>query len=79
MVSFWPYRSNWSGVTSRNGCSLVQAALFTSRSMGPTSFRAASVAAQSARSTHTGTMAGLWRGAKEEVRVFTFKVKAERE
>lgn len=54
-VSYW---SNLSGVTSRNGCRLAQAALFTSRSMGPMSLREASVAPQSARSTHTGVMEG---------------------
>lgn len=43
-------------MTSRNGCRLAQAALLTSRSTGPTSCRACSVAPQSVRSTHTGVM-----------------------
>lgn len=50
------YCSNLSGVTSRNGCRLAQAALLTSRSTGPTSCRACSVAPQSVRSAHTGVM-----------------------
>lgn len=50
------YWSNLSGVTSRNGCRLAQAALLTSRSTGPTPCRASSVAPQSVRSTHTGVM-----------------------
>ena len=54
------YLSNSSGVTSRKGCREAHAALLTSRSIGPTtsSRNAASVASQSARSTHTGLMDG---------------------
>lgn len=58
-VSYW---SNWSGVTSKNGCSLAHPALLTNRSTGPMLFRLASVASQSARSTHTGVMDALWNG-----------------
>lgn len=53
-----PYWSNCSGVTSKKGCRLAQAALLMSRSKGPASRRATAVASQSDRSTHTGMMEG---------------------
>lgn len=52
------YVSQASLVTSRKGCNRATAALFTSRSTGPTLLRACSVASQSARSTHTGSTPG---------------------
>lgn len=50
--------SHASLVTSRKGCSRATAALFTSRSTGPTPPSARSVASQSPRSTHTGSTPG---------------------
>ena len=55
------YMSNCSGVTSRKGCSMAHAALFTSKSTGPMSLSAASVVSHSDRSTHTGLIEGHWR------------------
>lgn len=52
------YMSYASLVTSRKGCRNATAALFTSRSTGPTPPSACSVASQSARSTHTVSTPG---------------------
>ena len=52
------YMSYASLVTSRKGCKNATAALFTSRSTGPTPPSACSVASQSARSTHTVSTPG---------------------
>lgn len=52
------HRSKASRVTSRKGCSTATAALFTSSSKGPAAPTAASVASQSARSRHKGSMPG---------------------
>lgn len=64
------YTSKLSCVISRKDSSLAQPALFTSRSTGPTSFSARSVASQSAKSTHTGLMEEHCRfGDEEKVKV----------
>jgi len=67
------YLSNSSGVTSRKGCSKAHAALFTSRWTGPTtsSRSAASVASQSARSTHTGLMDGHCGDDDTDTHIYT--------
>lgn len=52
------HRCRASLVTARNGCSIATPALFTSSSKGPAALTAASVASQSARSTHSGVIPG---------------------
>lgn len=62
------HRSTASRVTCRKGCSIATAALFTSSSKGPAAPTAASVASQSARSRHSGSIPGHCGGGPAQRR-----------